>query len=78
MKVRAGGEILGSEAGAGVVDFQKFDGPAAPVADRCSNVMGMAAGYCDEGGEEREGGDRTHESQDYQAGGEGCPEASRG
>jgi hypothetical protein len=36
--------------------------------------MGVAASCCNEGGEEREGGDRTHESQEYQP---GRAEASR-
>src|SRR6266700_8366329 len=75
VEVCAGGEALGAEAGAGVVDFEEFDGPAGAVADGGDDVGGVAADGCDEGGEECEGGDRTHESQGYQAGGRRCAKA---
>jgi hypothetical protein len=68
VEVGSGGEVLGAEAGAGVVDFEEFDGLGGVVADGGGDVGGVAAGCCDEGGEEREGGDRTHESQEYQPG----------
>ena len=51
---------------------EEFDGPAGAVADRGGDVGGVAAGRCDEGSEEREGGDRTHESQGYQPVGVSC------
>jgi hypothetical protein len=69
VEVGARGEVLGAEAGAGVVDFEEFDGLAGAVAYGGGDVGGVAAGCCNEGGEEREGGDRMHESQGYQPGG---------
>src|SRR5258707_14599177 len=73
VEVGAGGKVLGAEAGAGVVDFEEFDGPAGAVADCGGDVRGMAAGCCEEGGE-GDSGDGTHESKGYQAdwGGFGC------
>src|SRR5580700_8125432 len=78
MEVGAGSEILGAEAGAWVVDFEEFDWVAGAVADRSGDVGGVAAGSCDESGEQSEGGDRTHESQEYQAGRGRCARMSQG
>ena len=50
VEVGAGGEVLGAEAGAGVVDLEEFDGLAGLVADRGGDVGGVAAVSCDEGG----------------------------
>ena len=50
VEVGAGCEVLGAEAGAGVVDLEEFDGLAGAVADGRGDVRGVAAGRCDEGG----------------------------
>lgn len=65
VEVGSGSEVLGPETGAGVIDFEEFDGTAGAIADGGGDVGGAAAGYCDKSGE-CEGGDRTHESQEYQ------------
>lgn len=59
MEVGAGGEVLCPEAGAWVVDLEKFDGLSCAVADRGSYVMGVAADG-GEAGEKDERGQRTH------------------
>jgi hypothetical protein len=64
VEVCAGGEVLRAKAGAGVIDFDELDGVGSAVADRRSDVGGVAAGRCDEAGEECE----AHERQEYQAG----------
>ncbi len=66
VEVGAGGEGLGAEAGAGIVDFEEFDGVGGAVADRGYDVWGVAAGGGDEG-EDCEKRDAAHESQEYQA-----------
>ena len=44
VEVGAGGEGLGSEAGAGVVDLEELDGLGGAVADGGGDVGGVAAG----------------------------------
>jgi|ERR1700733_7306717 len=44
VEVRTGSEILGAEAGAGVVDFEQLDGLRGVVADGGLDVRGAAAG----------------------------------
>ncbi len=44
VEVGSGGEGLGAEAGAGVVDFEEFDGLSGVVADGGGDVGGVAAG----------------------------------
>jgi hypothetical protein len=38
------GEPVGSEAGTGVVDFEKLDGRAGSIFDGCVDVVGVTAG----------------------------------
>ena len=65
VKVGSGGEVLGSEAGAGVVDLKQFDWSTGAVGDGGGDVVGVAASYCNED-DDGDTGDRTHESQEYQ------------
>ena len=48
VKVGAGCEVLCAEAGAGVVDFEEFDGLVGVIADGGLDVWGVAAGGCGE------------------------------
>jgi len=61
VEVCAGGEILSAEAGAGVVDFEEFDGLSGVIADGRGDVGGVAAYWCEKSGEESEGWDPEHE-----------------
>jgi hypothetical protein len=49
VKVGAGSEVLCAEAGAGVVDFDEFDGLGGVVADGGLDVGGAAAGCGEKG-----------------------------
>jgi hypothetical protein len=44
-------ELVGSEAGTGVLDFKEFERLAGAILDGCFNVVGVAGGEsdCDEG-----------------------------
>jgi hypothetical protein len=66
LKVGSGSQIFGSEAGAGVVDFEELDGLGGAVADSCGDVGGVAACRGDE--TKDEGWDEAHEYLGYQGG----------
>jgi hypothetical protein len=66
VEVCAGGEGLSSEAGAGVVDFEEFDGLAGSVADGGGDVRGLAAG-CGDKAKCDDDGEKTHANLEYQA-----------
>ena len=44
VEIGSGSEVLSAEAGAGVVDFEEFDGPAGAIADGGRDVRGVATG----------------------------------
>ena len=57
VEVCAGGEALGAEAGAGVVDFEEIDGLGGVVADGGGDVRRAAAGECEQARRRWCGGD---------------------
>jgi hypothetical protein len=60
VEVRAGSEVLGAEAGAGIVDFEELDGLRGVVAHGSSDIGGVAAGGGGEKAAERKGKDGAH------------------
>jgi hypothetical protein len=66
VEVCAGGEVLGAEAGAGIVDLEELEGLRGVVAYSGFDVGGVAAGGDQEKAGERECEDGTHKAQEYQ------------
>jgi hypothetical protein len=60
VEVCTGGEVLGAEAGAGIVDLEEFDGLRGVIADRSGDVRGMTASGGGKKAAERECEDGAH------------------
>ena len=68
VEVCARSQVLGAEAGAGIVDLDELDGLSGVVGDRRFDVRGVAAEGRKKNGTERECGQETHTVEDIRVG----------